>query len=136
MWLTLYGKTFQVQGIHRWTALIRGREVEESRPMAGIVLFVKIWKEIVLAYACEFNRVVIKLTIIYFENNIKFLLNVAKWIPVNGIGQCGTQEILTLASQLSVRAYVCNYLGLDVWIPINEIRQCGYRYIRYPWVFS
>ena len=32
---------------------------------------------------------VIKLTIICFENNIKFLLNVAKRILVNGVGQCG-----------------------------------------------
>ena len=54
--------------------------------MAGIVLFVKLWKELVLAYACVCNRVVIKLTIICFENNIKSLLNVAKRIPVNGIG--------------------------------------------------
>ena len=30
-----------VQGIHCWMALIRGREVEESRLVAGIVLFVK-----------------------------------------------------------------------------------------------
>ena len=32
-------------------------------------------------------KFVIKLTIICFENNIKNLLNVAKRIPVNGIGQ-------------------------------------------------
>ena len=57
MWLTFYEKTFQVQGIHRWTTLIRGREVEESRAEAGIVLFVKICKELVLAYACVCNRV-------------------------------------------------------------------------------
>ena len=37
-------------------------------------------------YIIEF---VIKLTIICFENNIKILLDVAKWIPINGIGQCG-----------------------------------------------
>ena len=41
-----------MQGIHQWTALILGREVEESRHVAGIVLFVKLWKELVLAYAC------------------------------------------------------------------------------------
>ena len=57
-------------------------------------------------YLIEF---VIKLTIICFENNIKILLNVAKRISVNGIGQCGIetqypQEILTLASQLGVKA--------------------------------
>ena len=56
--------------------------------MVGIVLFVKLWKELVLAYAYVCNRVVIKLTVICFENNIKSLLNVVKWIPVNGIGQC------------------------------------------------
>ena len=59
--------------------------------MASIVLFVKIWKELVLAYARVCNRVVIKLTIICFENNIKRLLNVAKRILINGIGQCGTE---------------------------------------------
>ena len=46
--------------------------------MAGIVLFVKLWKELVLAYTCVCNKIVIKLTIICFENNIKSLLNVAK----------------------------------------------------------
>ena len=40
-WLTVYEKTFQVQGIHRWTALIPGLEVEESRLVGGIVLLVK-----------------------------------------------------------------------------------------------
>ena len=54
--------------------------------MAGIVIFVKIWKELVLAYACVCNGVCNKLTVIFFENNIKSLLNVAKRIPVNGIG--------------------------------------------------
>ena len=45
-----------------------------------------------LVYVIEF---VIKLTVICFENNIKSLLNVAKRILVNGIGQCGieTQDI-------------------------------------------
>ena len=37
-------------------------------------------------YGIEF---VIELTVICFENNIKNLLNVAKRILVNGIGQCG-----------------------------------------------
>ena len=72
-------------------ALIRDQEVKESRHVAGIVLFVKLWKELVLASACVCNRVVIKLTIICFENNIKISLNVVKWISVNGIGQCGTE---------------------------------------------
>ena len=35
-------------------------------------------------YIIEF---VIKLTVICFENNIKSLLNVVKWIPINGIEQ-------------------------------------------------
>ena len=59
--------------------------------MAGIVLFVKLWKEIfwhMPVYVIEF---VIKLTVICFENNIKSLFNVAKQIPVNGIGQCGIE---------------------------------------------
>ena len=34
-----------------------GREVEDSRLGAGIVLFVKLWKELVLAYVCVCNRV-------------------------------------------------------------------------------
>ena len=55
--LTIYGKPFKVQSIHRWTALIRGREVEESRSVASIVLFIKLWKELVLAYACVCNGV-------------------------------------------------------------------------------
>ena len=39
-------------------------------------------------YVIEF---VIKLIVICFENNIKSLLNVAKQILVNGIGQCGIE---------------------------------------------
>ena len=39
-------------------------------------------------YVVEF---LIKLIVICFENNIKKLLNVAKRIPVNGIGQCGIE---------------------------------------------
>ena len=41
-----------------------------------------------LVHVIEF---VIKLIVIWFENNIKSLLNVAKRIPVNGIGQCGIE---------------------------------------------
>ena len=59
--------------------------------MVGIVLFVKLWKELVLAYVYVCNRVITKLKVICFENKIKSLLNVAKRIPVNGIGQCGTE---------------------------------------------
>ena len=34
---------------------------------------------------------VIKLIVICFESSIKSLLNAAKQIPVNGIGQCGIE---------------------------------------------
>ena len=33
-WLTLYGKIIQVQEVHRWTTLIRGRYCKESQIMA------------------------------------------------------------------------------------------------------
>ena len=59
--------------------------------MIGITLFVKLCKELILAYVCVCNRVVIKLTVICFENNIKSLFNEVKRIPINGIGQCGTE---------------------------------------------
>ena len=36
-------------------------------------------------------KFVIKLTVICFESNIKSLLNVAKRISINGIGQCGIE---------------------------------------------
>ena len=54
-------------------------------------------------------RFVIKLIIICFENNIECLLNVNKWILLNGIGQCDIEAhdihiILTLALQLGVKA--------------------------------
>ena len=39
-------------------------------------------------YVIEF---VIKLIVVRFENNIKSLLNVAKWILVTGIEQCGIE---------------------------------------------
>ena len=39
-------------------------------------------------YVMEF---VIKLIVIYFENNIKILLKVAKRFPINGIRQCGIE---------------------------------------------
>ena len=61
-----------MQGIHRWTTLIRGREVEESRPVAGIVPFVKTLERTSFRhmpmYVIEF---VIKIIVICFENNIK-----------------------------------------------------------------
>ena len=40
-WLTLYGKTFQVYCVHRWTTLIRGRNCEEIQHVDLINLFVK-----------------------------------------------------------------------------------------------
>ena len=39
--LTLYGKTFQVQSVHRWTGLIRDRNCEEDQHVALINLFEK-----------------------------------------------------------------------------------------------
>ena len=54
--------------------------------MAGIVPFLKLWKEQfwhMPMYVIEFEM---KLTVVCFENNIKILLNVAKRIPINGIG--------------------------------------------------
>ena len=60
--------------------------------MAGIVLFVKTLERTSFGhmpmYVIEF---VIKLIVICFENNIKSLMNVAKWILMNGIGQCGIE---------------------------------------------
>ena len=35
-WQTLYGTTFQVQGVHRWSALSRGCDCEEGRHVALI----------------------------------------------------------------------------------------------------
>ena len=40
-WLTLYGKTFQVLGEHRWTTLIRGCNCEEDQHVALINPFCK-----------------------------------------------------------------------------------------------
>ena len=40
--LTLYEKTFQVQGVHRWTALTRGHNCEEGQHVALINPFCKI----------------------------------------------------------------------------------------------
>ena len=48
-WLTLYGTTFQVQGVHRRTALSRSRDCEEGRHVALINPFVKsAWNKLVL----------------------------------------------------------------------------------------
>ena len=48
-WLTLYGITFQVQGVHWWTGLSRGRDCEEGRHVALINPFVRsAWNQQVL----------------------------------------------------------------------------------------
>ena len=59
-WLTLYGKTFQVQGVHRWMALIQGRNCEEGQHVDLINLFVKLWNNLVLI-CNNGKRVVIEL---------------------------------------------------------------------------
>ena len=83
MWLTLYGKTFQVQGVHWWTTLIRGRNCEEDQHVALIILFVKLW--INLVPVCNNGkRVVIELLQIVLNviSHI-FNLNIDKLIPIN-----------------------------------------------------
>ena len=46
----LWDNPFQVQGLHRWTTLIRGHDCEEGRHVALINLFVKsAWDKLVLA---------------------------------------------------------------------------------------
>ena len=59
-WLTLYGITFQVRDMYRWTTLIRGRNCEESRTVALINIFVKPWNNLVLV-CNKGKRVVIEL---------------------------------------------------------------------------
>ena len=83
-WLTLYGKTFQVQGVHRWTTLIRGCNCEEGQHVALINLFVKLWNNLVLV-CNNGKRVVIELlhTVLNVISHI-FNLNMDKWIPMNG----------------------------------------------------
>ena len=83
-WLILYGKTFQVQGVHRWTTLIRARNCEEGQHVALINLFVKLWNNLVLV-CNNCKRVVIKLlrTVLNVNSHI-FNLNMDKGILVNG----------------------------------------------------
>ena len=83
-WLTLYGKTFQVQGVHRWTTLIQGRNCEERQHVALINLFVKLWNNLVLV-CNDCKRVVIELlrTVLNVISHF-FNLNMDKWLPVNG----------------------------------------------------
>ena len=83
-WLTLYRKTFQVQCIHLWTMLTRGRNCEEDQHVALINLFVKRWNNLVpVCNNCK--RVVIELlrSVLNVILHI-FNLNMDKWISVNG----------------------------------------------------
>ena len=59
-WLTFYGKTFQVQGVHWWKTLIQGCNYEEGQHLALINLFVKLWNNLV-PVCNNGKRVVIKL---------------------------------------------------------------------------
>ena len=79
-WLTLYGITFQVRDMYRWTTLIRGRNCEESRTMAFINLFVRPWNNLVLV-CNNGKRVVIELlwTVLKVNSHI-FNLNMDKRI--------------------------------------------------------
>ena len=45
----LLEKTFQVQDMLRWTALIRGHKGEESRYVAFMIYFVNFWNKLVMA---------------------------------------------------------------------------------------
>ena len=83
-WLTLYGKTFQVQGIHRWTTLIRGRNCKACQLVVLINLFVKLWNNLVLV-CNNGKRVVIELlqTVLNVISHI-FNINMDEGIPVNG----------------------------------------------------
>ena len=64
------GKHFRCK-VYIKVYIIEGREIEESRPMAGIVLFAKTLERTSFGhmpmYVIEF---VIKLIVICFENNI------------------------------------------------------------------
>ena len=54
-WLTLYGTTFQVQGVYPWMLLSQGLDCEEVRHVALINPFVKkknAWNKLVLACIC------------------------------------------------------------------------------------
>ena len=72
VWLTLYGKTFQVQGLRRWTELIQGRNCEEGRRVALISLFVKLWNNLVPVcnngkrVAIELLQIVLNVIFAYF----------------------------------------------------------------------
>ena len=84
VWLTLYGKTFQVHGVHLWTTLIRGRICEEGQHVALINLFVKLWNNLILV-CNNSKRVVIKFlrTVLNVISHI-FNINTDEGIPING----------------------------------------------------
>ena len=77
-WLTLYGKTFKVHGVHQWTVLIRGCNCEEGQHVALINLFVKLWNNL-LPVCNNCKRVMIELlqTILNVNSHI-FNLNMDK----------------------------------------------------------
>ena len=79
MWnitLTLYGKIFQVQDVHRWAALIRGRNCEEGQHVALINFFVKLWNNLVLicnngkSVVIELLWTVLNVNFAYFNLNM------------------------------------------------------------------
>ena len=60
-------------------------------------------------YAIEF---VIKLTVICFSNNIKILLNMAKLIPVNGVGRVVSKHIISIGNSNPHFTAWCQGLGM------------------------
>ena len=60
-------------------------------------------------YVIEF---VIKLTVICFENNIKSLLNVAKWISVNGIGHVISRHTISIGNSDPCFISWCQGVGM------------------------
>ena len=78
-------------------------------------LFVKVLDKQV--YNIRLHEVVIKLTIICFENNIKCSLNVKKRIKVDGIEQCGieTHDIHGYFRILTVGQRILEFWGVTTW---------------------
>ena len=54
------GQPFQVQSLHRWMALRRGRECEEGRHVALINLFLKGARDKLVIDVFLYKRIVIK----------------------------------------------------------------------------
>ena len=88
VWLTLSGTTFQVQGVHQWMVLSRGRDCEEGRHVALINPFVKsAWNKLVLAWVL-YKRIVIKLFLDYCQysrvcNKCKRVMIKLLWTVLN-----------------------------------------------------